>query len=188
MNNVKVLTDTQRALVEENLGLISYAMNKLPIYLFDSREDAFQIGTIGLMKAARSFDPDRNILFSTYAIPCIVNELRMALRHINSSNPPGRTCSYDAPLPNADGDTLSLLDMIPSDDQAAEERLMVHETLGEVLSTLKSMKDPDSLEIIRMVVQNHRQEDIAAYLGITQSAVSRKIRKIRTVLARTVQY
>lgn len=37
------LTDAQRILVEENLGLISFAMNKLPIYLFDSREDAFQI-------------------------------------------------------------------------------------------------------------------------------------------------
>lgn len=188
MNNIKALTDTQCKLVEENLGLISFAMNKLPIYLFDSREDAFQIGTIGLMKAARSFDPDRSILFSTYAIPCIVNELRMALRHINSSNPPGRTCSYDAPLPNADGNTLSLLDMIPSNDQPVEEGLMVHETLGEVISTLKRMKDPDAFEIIRMVIQNRRQEEIAAYLGITQSAVSRKIRKIRTALTQTLQY
>ena len=76
MNNAKILTESQRALVEENLGLISYAMTKLPIYLFDSREDAFQIGTIGLMKAARHYDPSRNILFSTYAMPCIVNELR----------------------------------------------------------------------------------------------------------------
>lgn len=150
MNNIKALTDFQRTLVEDNLGLISYAMNKLPIYLFDSREDAFQIGTIGLMKAARSFDPSRNILFSTYAIPCIVNELRMALRHINSSNPPGRTCSYDAPLLNADSDTLSLLDMIPSDDQPVEERITVHETLSEVIATLKHLKDPDAFEIIRI--------------------------------------
>ena len=188
MNNIKALTEAQRILVEENLGLISYAMKKLPIYLFDSPEDAFQIGTIGLMKAARSFDPDRKILFSTYAMPCITNELRMALRHINSWNPPGRTFSYDAPLPNVDGDSLSLIDMISSDDQPADERIMVHETLGEVISTLKHMKDPDAFEIIRMIVQNRRQEEIAACLGITQSAVSRKIRKIRSALAQAVQY
>ena len=188
MNNVKALTESQRALVEANLGLISYAMNKLPIYLFDSREDAFQIGTIGLMKAARSYDPNRNILFSTYALTCITNELRMELRHINSWNPPGRTVSYDAPLPNADGDTLSLLDMIPSNDQPADERISTHETLGEVISTLRRMKDPDAFEIIRMVVQNRRQEEIAAHLGITQSAISRKIRKIRAALIQTVQY
>ena len=188
MNNAKTLTEFQRALVEENLGLISCAMTKLPIYLFDSREDAFQIGSIGLMKAARHYDPSRNILFSTYAMPCIINELRMALRHINSSNPPGRTVSYDAPLPNADGDTLSLLDMIPSNDQPADERISTHETLGEVISSPRHMKDPDAFDIIRMVVQNRRQEEIAAHLGITQSAVSRKIRKIRAALIRTVQY
>lgn len=188
MNNNKALTESQRTLVEENIGLISYAMKKLPLYLFDSPEDAFQIGTIGLMKAARSFDPERNFLFSTYAIPCIVNELRMALRHINSWNKPGRTVSYDAPLPNVYGDTLSLLDMIPSNDRPAEERLMVHETLGEAISTLKRMKHPDAFEIIRMVVQDRRQEEIAAYLGITQSAVSCKIRKIRSALVQAVQH
>ena len=57
--------------------------------------------------------------------------------------------------------------MIPSNDQPADERIMVHETLGEVISTLKHMKDPDAYEIIRMVVQNRRQEAIAACLGIT---------------------
>ena len=121
------LTDTQRILVEENLGLISFAMNKLPIYLFDSREDAFQIGVIGLMKAARSYDPDRKILFATYAVPCITNELRMALRHINTAR----------------------------------------ETLSEVIAALKKMKDPDAFNIIRMVVQNRKQEEIADKLGIT---------------------
>lgn len=180
------LTEAQRTLVEENLRLVSFAMNKLPIYLFDSREDAFQIGVIGLMKAARSYDPSRKILFATYAVPCITNELRMALRHINSSNPPGRTFSYDSPIPDAEG--YSLLDLIPSTEQNADERYTVHETLGEVVTALKKMKDPDALEIIRMVVQNRRQEEIAETLGITQSAISRKIRKIRAALQQAVQY
>ena len=70
MNNIKALTESQRTLVENNLGLISYAMKKLPIYLFDSPEDAFQIGTIGLMKAARSFDPEKedSVLHLCYAV------------------------------------------------------------------------------------------------------------------------
>lgn len=180
------LTDAQRTLVEENLGLVSFAMSKVPVYLFDSREDAFKVGVIGLMKAARSYDPDRKILFATYAVPCITNELRMALRHINSSNPPGRTCSYDAPIPDTEG--CSLLDLLPSTEQNANERFIVRETLGEVVAALKKMKDPDALDIIRMVVQNRRQEEIAESLGITQSAISRKIRKIRAALQQAVQY
>lgn len=55
------------------------------------------------MKAARSYDQERKIQFATYAIPCITNELRMALRHINSSNPPGRITYYDAPIGDSEG-------------------------------------------------------------------------------------
>ena len=78
--------------------------------------------------------------------------------------------------------------MLPSSDQPAEDRIIVHESLGEVISTLRRMKDPDAFDIIRMIVQNRRQEEIAACLGITQSAVSRKIKKIRSALAQAVQY
>ncbi len=181
------LTDAQRALVEENLGLISYAMNKLPVYRFDSREDAFQIGSIGLMKAARSYDPGKNVLFPTYAMTCITNELRMALRHISVSNPVGRTCSYDAPLTNPDGDSFSLIDLIPSTEEQPDERYISRETLLRVLGFLKRMKDPDAYRIICMIAKNRRQEEIAAVLGITQSAVSRKLRKIRSALQEAVQ-
>lgn len=176
------LTDAQRILVEENLGLITYAISKVPAYLFDSREDAYQIGSIGLMKAAHSFNPEKNTLFSTYAMTCITNELRMAIRHINVSNPFGRICSYDAPLTNSDGESFTLIDMIPSNEEQPVERCIRRETLLRVLAFLKNMKDPDAYRIISMVVKNCRQDEIAAVLGITQSAVSRKIRKIRSAL------
>lgn len=66
--------------------------------------------------------------------------------------------------------------------------MAVNETVREVVIALKNMKDPDAMQIIRMVVQNCRQEEIAESLGITQSAISRKIRKIRAALRQTVQY
>lgn len=131
----------------------------------------------------QSINPERKILFATYAVPCITNELRMALRHINSSNPPGLTCSYDALIPDTEG--CSLLDLIPSTEQNADERFTVRETLSEVVAALKKMKDPDALEIIRMVVQNRRQEEIAESTGISLSATSRKI---RAALHQAVQY
>lgn len=180
------LTDSQRKLVEENLGLVAFALRKVPLCFFDSREDAYQIGSIGLMKAARSYDPERKVLFATYAMPCIMNELRMALRHINTSNPAGRVCSYDAEVPSQDGETFSLLDLIPSDDPLPETRMIAHETLRRVLSALKSMPDSDAYPLLHMIVQNRTQQEIAEVLGITQSAVSRKLRKIRTSLRRIV--
>jgi RNA polymerase sporulation-specific sigma factor len=43
-------------------------------------EDLIQIGTIGLLKAIRSFDLERGTCFSTYAVPMIFGEIRRALR------------------------------------------------------------------------------------------------------------
>ena len=43
-------------------------------------EDLMQIGTIGMIKAIRSFDIERGTAFSTYAVPLIVGEIRRHLR------------------------------------------------------------------------------------------------------------
>ena len=43
-------------------------------------EDLMQIGTIGLLKAVRSFDLERGTCFSTYAVPMIFGEIRRTLR------------------------------------------------------------------------------------------------------------
>lgn len=47
-------------------------------------DDLFQIGCVGLMKAVDNFDPDRQVKFSTYAVPMIIGEIRRYLRD-NSS-------------------------------------------------------------------------------------------------------
>lgn len=71
--------DLEARLVELNLGLAaSVAMR------FRGRgpdqEDLVQIGSIGLLKAIRSFDPARGFAFSTYAVPLIIGEIRRFLR------------------------------------------------------------------------------------------------------------
>ena len=39
-------------------------------------DDVFQVGCIGLIKALNHFDPRHNVLFSTYAVPMIIGEIR----------------------------------------------------------------------------------------------------------------
>ncbi len=72
-------SDAEAEIVEANAGLVrSLALR------FKGRgielEDLLQIGTIGLIKAARSFDRDRGFAFSTYAVPLIVGEIKRSLR------------------------------------------------------------------------------------------------------------
>ena len=74
----KVMAATEE-LVRNNMGLVkSIAMR------FCGRgteyEDLVQIGTMGMLKAIRTFDPERGTVFSTYAVPLIVGEIRRHLR------------------------------------------------------------------------------------------------------------
>ena len=67
------------ALLKENMGLVRGAAHR-----FRERgveyEDLLQIGTIGMLRAIRSFDLSRGLAFSTYAVPLIVGEIRRHLR------------------------------------------------------------------------------------------------------------
>lgn len=72
-------TEAEAKLMQLNSGLV----NGLA-YRFRGRgadfEDLVQIGSIGLLKAIRSFDLSRGFAFSTYAVPLIVGEIRRFLR------------------------------------------------------------------------------------------------------------
>lgn len=75
----RVSMEASGQLIEANMGLVrSIALR------FRGRgteyEDLVQIGTIGMLKAIRTYDADRGTAFSTYAVPLIVGEIRRHLR------------------------------------------------------------------------------------------------------------
>lgn len=69
----------QDRLVEENLGLVRMAMQRYRGFGVDD-EDLMQIGSVGLIKAARDYDPEKQVQFSTYAVAKIVGEIKTYLR------------------------------------------------------------------------------------------------------------
>lgn len=71
--------DARNQIVSDNLGLIYLVLKRFGGRGYDM-EDLFQIGAIGLMKAAERFDPERKFAFSTYAVPMIIGEIRRYLR------------------------------------------------------------------------------------------------------------
>ena len=66
-------------LMENNLGLVrNIAVRFMGRGV--EKEDLIQIGSVGMLKAIRSFDPSYNTVFSTYAVPLIIGEIRRYLR------------------------------------------------------------------------------------------------------------
>lgn len=76
-------SEAEAALVEENLGLVRKVARRF-LDRGTEYEDLVQIGTIGMIKAIRSFSAERGTVFSTYAVPLIIGEIR---RHLRDEGP-----------------------------------------------------------------------------------------------------
>lgn len=71
--------EARSRLVEENVGLIWSVVRRFQGRGYE-KEDLFQIGSIGLLKCIDHFDLEREVKFSTYAVPLIVGEIKRFLR------------------------------------------------------------------------------------------------------------
>lgn len=62
--------EAKHILIERNLRLVAHVMKKYQ-HLEENQEDLISIGTIGLIKAIITFNPDKNNRLGTYAARCI---------------------------------------------------------------------------------------------------------------------
>lgn len=166
-------------LIERNLRLVVYIARK-----FENTgvcvEDLISIGTIGLIKAVNTFDPDKKIKLATYASRCIENEILMYLRRNSKIR---SEISFDEPLNiDWDGNELLLSDILGTDND-----LIFHYIEDEVDKQLLSiaMKKLNSREKRIMELRfglygegEKTQKEVADMLGISQSYISRLEKRI----------
>ena len=173
--------DAKQVLIEHNLRLVVYIAKK-----FDNTgvgvEDLISIGTIGLIKAINTYNPDKNIKLATYASRCIENEILMYLRRNNKVR---MEVSIDEPLNvDWDGNELLLSDILGT-DEAIIYKDMVNEAEQKMLKkALSKLSDREKLIISLRFGLNNREEEamtqkeVADLLGISQSYISRLEKKI----------
>lgn len=71
--------DAKALLVEQNTGLVKKIALKFSSSEYEL-EDLVQIGYMGLLKAVDKFDPNYDVMFSTYAVPMIMGEIKRFFR------------------------------------------------------------------------------------------------------------
>lgn len=71
--------NSEEMLIKKNVGLISSIAKRFLNRGYEF-EDLFQIGSIGLIKAIKNFDPGFSVKFSTYAVPMIMGEIKRFIR------------------------------------------------------------------------------------------------------------
>ena len=166
-------------LIERNLRLVVYIARK-----FENTgigvEDLISIGTIGLIKAINTFNPDKNIKLATYASRCIENEILMFLRKNNTSK---SEISIDEPLNvDWDGNELLLSDILGTENDLICRDLEeeVDKELLEIAMRKLSSREKRIMELrfgLRSGVEK-TQKEVADMLGISQSYISRLEKRI----------
>ena len=161
-------------LIEHNLRLVVYIAKK-----FDNTgvgvEDLISIGTIGLIKAINSYNPEKNIKLATYASRCIENEILMYLRRNNKTK---AEVSIDEPLNvDWDGNELLLSDILGTDEdiiykdlEDEAERKILSDRERMIVDLRYGLSASDGME--------KTQKEVADMLGISQSYISRLEKKI----------
>lgn len=174
-------------LIEHNLRLVVYIAKR-----FDNTgvgvEDLISIGTIGLIKSINTYDPVKKIKLATYASRCIENEILMYLRRNNKTR---MEVSIDEPLNvDWDGNELLLSDILGTEEDLISKDLETEVEHRLLFGAIQKLNAREKLIISlrfglgRAGEREMTQKEVATYLGISQSYISRLEKKIMKQLKR----
>lgn len=166
-------------LIERNLRLVVYIARK-----FENTgvnvEDLISVGTIGLIKAVNTFDPEKKIKLATYASRCIENEILMYLRRNSKTK---TEISFYEPLNiDWDGNELLLSDILGTDSDVVYN-FIEDEVDKQLLVIAMGKLNLREKEIVELRFglngfQEKTQKEVADMLGISQSYISRLEKRI----------
>ncbi|BEI61398.1 RNA polymerase sporulation sigma factor SigK [Blautia luti] len=162
-------------LIEHNLRLVAHVVKKYQ-GVDEETDDLISIGTIGLIKAITTFDPQKAARLSTYAARCIENEILMFLR---SKRRRSREVSLYEPIgTDKEGNEINLLDVIESTPVDIVEDCYMRENTSYLLRSLKDTLTEKEYQVIccrygLFGEEEQTQREIAHRLSISRSYVSR---------------
>ena len=171
--------DARQTLIEHNLRLVVYIARR-----FENTgvnlEDLISIGTIGLIKAIGTFNPEKNIKLATYASRCIENEILMYLRKKSAHR---AEVSIDEPLnTDWDGNELLLSDVLGTDGDEVMKPLEDDAERQLLMDAVGRLEERDrAIILMRFGLDGYEeltQKEVADLLGISQSYISRLEKRI----------
>jgi RNA polymerase sporulation-specific sigma factor len=180
--------EAKQLLIERNLRLVVFISRR-----FENTgvnlEDLISIGTIGLIKAINTYRLDKNIKLATYASRCIENEILMHIRKISSQK---AEVSLDEPINmDYDGNELLLSDILGTDEDIIMRPLEDDVDLCILRQAVKELPEREQEIVVkRFGLYGHKeltQKEIAQYMGISQSYISRLEKRIILRLRRELE-
>ena len=167
--------EARNTLIVRNMRLVAHIVKKYQ-NTDEDMEEMISIGTIGLIKAVMTFQPEKGSRLSTYAARCIDNELLMHLRNLRKVS---REISIYEPIgTDKEGNQINFMDIIESDEPDVVEIMDKNSKIRYLRKILPDILTEREQEIIMLrygLTEDKpvTQKQIANRLGISRSYVSR---------------
>lgn len=157
--------------VNRNLRLVAYIVKKFATNKTDFN-DFFSVGTIGLMKAVNTFNPEKKIKFATYASRCIENEILMYMRASKKHN---NVTSLDEIIhTDYDGNELTYQDVIKDEKSSDfQETFLNHDFASDLLDIALNRLTYKEQVVFLYKLAGEKQINIAELMRLSQSYISR---------------
>lgn len=193
IENLLILTDEQLAamakegsetaeeiLIDKYKGL---AKIKAKAYFIagGDQEDVVQEGMIGLMKAVRNFDPEREASFKTFASTCITNQIIKAIRNADreKNHPLNEAVSLSDTVESAD-ENLTIGDIVrASMFDEPEQKLIYQEMVDRIVAAISANFSQLERDVFRKKLEGKNYIDIARELGKSPKTVDNAIQRVR---------
>lgn len=155
--------------IREHTPLALFTIRKYFPTLYGD-EDILQIAMIALWKAIATYNPDKGVAFTTYAIHCIRGRIQVTVRDQHAQKRTGTNVYFEDKVPGTERltykDTLSTMKDVSFID-----------TEG-----IKKALTPEDVETIRMLITCKNQGEIAQRIGVSHGTISRRVNRVRKVL------
>ena len=167
--------EAKHILIERNLRLVAHIVKKYQSSPEDT-EDLLSIGTIGLIKAVVTFNPDKCVRLGTYAARCIENEILMYMRAKKKSS---KEISLYEPIgTDREGNEIQLFDIIETEEDDAHRKVELSDDIRMLYRRVESELSARERMVLKMRYglyneEEYTQREIAKQLGISRSYVSR---------------
>lgn len=175
------MTGSERdKLIEDNLNLVWYTMRTYYPNRFtpDNEQDFFQIGCLGLIQAASTYDEHSDLAFSTYAVNTIRSHINHQFLYLNRKQRSIMSCvPIDSPL-NEEGDSRAYLETVPDDHYRPDQGWY------DDLSKFEATLTPNQQKTFAKMLEGKGNVQIAKEEGCNTSCITERIDRIRLLFSR----
>ncbi len=147
-------------------------------------DDIVQEGMIGLYKAVRDFNPDKNITFKTFADVCITRQILTAIRTANRNkhNPLNGSISMNAPVFNEDSGT-TVMNLIQQGSMSnPEEIFIIDESLREIKKEISKKLSSFENQVLELYLDGSSYVEISETMDKSIKSVDNALQRIKKKL------